>query len=681
MRVDQSRVERGAGAVGRGEAILHLRVGRLIGGPGDGGGGQADGRDRDRGDDRGSGVRRGGAGHGTGRGAGVGAKGGGVGEAAGGGGAEPGDDSLAGARAQAERTARDDTEGGRTGRGAGQGTASRIGDGEGAIGRTADEDRSEINSGLGTHRQTGSTAGPGHGVGGGGEDGVDISAEVPAIGAGILEGAGGGEVVVAAGVVDEAGAGVIAGGEEGAGGIGVVGAADHGVLGEEVAGIEGVEGGQGVAVEAAAAEGDVVGEDKILERGAAAAEDVHAVEGVGMGDQDGIVIDGDIAEAGAGGGGGVMEHALHAPGDIGEGADVEKEVVLEEDALEGLGGAVVVGAHVGIPGRGAVDDVVGDGDVRDDMPGAAAAGAGGEGDTGAGVGLEVVVPGVFQDVAVEEDAGGVFEFEEILDRPGGQAGVGVVGIVPGGRFEEMVAADLDVGRDDAVRGILGEHDVLAGGLDLIIDDLKGAGAAVAQDAVGLVTEFVDVGDPGIEDGGGGAVDDDAVAEAAGGGAVDVAAVEDEVSGGGAAIEIDDGVGRAAGGGPGGGELDAGEAVVMGTSRRGNGGYRVGSDDLGHEGSLGGGDAGAGGGKAAQGGGEDIDPARPRLSGEGEVAGVGGAGGEDDDAIGLGGVEGTLKVAAGRDGDGRAGGEGVGGIQVDAGQLRHDGRVSGRRCRN
>ena len=483
-------------------------------------------------------------------------------------------------------------------------------------------------------------------------------------------------MVVAAGIVDEADAGVIGSGEEGAGRIGVVGAADHGVLGEEVAGIEGVEGGQGVAVEAAAAEGDVVGEDKILEGGAAAAEDVHAVEDVGMGDEDRVVIDGDITEAGAGGGGGVMEHALHAPGDIGEGADVEKEVVLEEDALEGLSGAVVVSAHVGIPGRGAVDDVVGDGDIRDDMPGAAAAGAGGEGDAGAGVGLEVVVPGVFQDVAVEQDAGGVFEFEEILDRPGGQAGVGVVGIVPGGRFEEMVAADLDVGRDDAVRGILGEHDVLAGGLDLIIDDLKGAGAAVAQDAVGLVTEFMDVGDPGIEDGGGGAVDDDAVAEAAGGGAVDVAAVEDEVSGGGAAIEIDDGVGRAAGGGPGGGELDAGEAVVMGSSRRGNGGIRIATDDLGHEGSLGGGDAGAGGGKAAQGGGQDVDPPGPGLIGEGEVAGVGGAGGEDDDAIGLGGVEGGLEVATGRDGDGGAGGEGVGGIQVDARQLGQHGRVGG-----
>src|SRR5437667_283538 len=504
MRVDQSRVERGAGAVGRGEAILHLRVGRLIGGPGDGGGGQADGRDRDRRDDRWSGVGHGGggAGDGTWRGAGVGANGDGAGEPAG------------------------------------------------------------------------------------------------------RRGAGGGEGVVAAGIVGEAAAGVVGSGEEGAGRIGVVGAAEQGVLGEEVAGIEGGEGGQGVAVEAAAAEGDVVGEGKILEGGAAAAEDVHAVEDVGMGDEDRVVIDSDITEAGAGGGGGVMEHALHAPGDIGEGADVEKEVVLEEDALEGLSGAVVVSAHVGIPGRGAVDDVVGDGDIRDDMPGAAAAGAGGEGDAGAGVGLEVVVPGVFQDVAVEQDAGGVFEFEEILDRPGGQAGVGVVGIVAGGRFEEMVAADLDIGRDDAVGGILGEHDVLAGGLDLIIDELKGAGATVAQDAVGLVAEFVDVGDPGIEDGGGGAVDDDAVAEAAGGGAVDVAAVEDQVSGGGAAVQVDDGVGRAAGGGPGGGELDAGEAVVMGSSRRGNGGIRIATDDFGHEGSLGRGDAGAGGGKAGHGGGPE-----------------------------------------------------------------------------
>src|SRR5207247_9440074 len=136
--------------------------------------------------------------------------------------------------------------------------------------------------------------------------------------------------------------------------------------------------------------------------------------------------------------------------------------------------------------------------------------------------------------------------------------------------------------------------------------------------------------------------------------------------------------RGAGGGPGGGELDAGGAGVMGTSGRGNGGIRIATDDLGHEGSLGGGDAGAGGGKAAQGGGQDVDPPGPGLIGEGEVAGVGGAGGEDDDAIGLGGVEGTLEVAAGRDGDGGAGGEGGGGIQVEQRQVGQHRRQRGRR---
>src|SRR5207245_8394610 len=97
------------------------------------------------------------------------------------------------------------------------------------------------------------------------------------------------------------------------------------------------------------------------------------------------------------------------------------------------------------------------------------------------------------------------------------------------------------------------------------------------------------------------------------------------------------------------------------------GIYIGGDDLGHEGGPGGSNGGAGGGQATEGGGLDIDPTGAGLVGQGEVAGVGRAGRQDDDAAGLGGIEGGLEIPAGGDRDGRSGREGVGGIEEDLGQ--------------
>src|SRR3989454_9252876 len=98
----------------------------------------------------------------------------------------------------------------------------------------------------------------------------------------------------------------------------------------------------------------------------------------------------------------------------------------------------------------------------------------------------------------------------------------------------------------------------------------------------------------------------------------------------------------------------------GIARRGAVVEAAGIDELGHQGGLGGGDAGAGGGEASEGGGLDVDPARPGLVGEGEVAGIGRAGLEDDHRPRLGRVEGGLEVATGG-GGGRGAGGGGGGV--------------------
>src|SRR2546428_8915947 len=113
----------------------------------------------------------------------------------------------------------------------------------------------------------------------------------------------------------------------------------------------------------------------------------------------------------------------------------------------------------------------------------------------------------------------------------------------------------------------------------------------------LVDDLVNLGDEGVQNAGRGAVDDHPVADVAGGGAVDVAAIEDQAGGdlaeGGVAaggIEVDERVIGAAGGRPGGGDLNA-DGAVMAAGR--------GAFERGGVGGVGGG--GGGGGPGGGGG--------------------------------------------------------------------------------
>src|SRR4029450_5658612 len=63
----------------------------------------------------------------------------------------------------------------------------------------------------------------------------------------------------------------------------------------------------------------------------------------------------------------------------------------------------------------------------------------------------IVPPVVFEEIALGEHPAGVFQLEEILDRPR-PPGISRMPDLPGQWLEEMVAADLDIGGDEIRNG-------------------------------------------------------------------------------------------------------------------------------------------------------------------------------------------------------------------------------------
>ena len=222
--------------------------------------------------------------------------------------------------------------------------------------------------------------------------------------------------------------------------------------------------------------------------------------------------------------------------------------------------------------------------------------------------------------------------------------------------------DLDVGRDEVRDGRAGaaEEKVLGGGLQVVVDDLEGAGPTPDGDRLGVVALGVEVGEVGVHDGRAGAVGRETAEDVAGRGAVDVAAVEGDVvrqvgeRGRGIPVDViaeQNEVGECAlPARPGRGDLDADEAVVMGPEIRAEGRQGIRADDLRHEAGLRGADSGPGRGKTGGGGGADIDPLGSGLRGQGEVADEGGARLELDDVTGVRLIQGRLQIATRVHGD-------------------------------
>jgi hypothetical protein len=230
-----------------------------------------------------------------------------------------------------------------------------------------------------------------------------------------------------------------------------------------------------------------------------------------------VVIDGDVGHPVQ-----QLEQAAVAPG----AADVLEQVVVDGDAA-GAPARVVVVAPEHVDARGDVaNHVVGEHHVLDHRPRRLAVlVARGEEHREA---VLAVRPVVLEQVAVDDDAAGVLQLEQVLDRPRLLA----LGFVhpPRQRLRHVVVHHLDVGGHEVRHRRVGaaEHHVLARGLEVVVGDAERSGAVPPGHGLRIGADLLEVGDVGIDHGHVAAVEGDATAAALVGIAVHVAAVDDDV---------------------------------------------------------------------------------------------------------------------------------------------------------
>src|SRR5262249_4241885 len=131
-------------------------------------------------------------------------------------------------------------------------------------------------------------------------------------------------------------------------------------------------------------------------------------------------------------------------------------------------------------------------------------------------------PDMLEGVSFDDDAAGVFQLEGILD--------GDPRRLPRQPLRHQVAAHLDVVRDQIRERRIGaaENDVLARGLQQVVDDLERPGAERTADRLRVAVRVGEVGDGGIDHGDAHPVHQDAPAEIALVIAMEVRAIDDDV---------------------------------------------------------------------------------------------------------------------------------------------------------
>ena len=202
------------------------------------------------------------------------------------------------------------------------------------------------------------------------------------------------------------------------------------------------------------------------------------------------------------------------------GADVIDQVVPDDDVLGLLRRLQIVPPGDVEHGGNVTDDVAADGDVPGHRPRRAAAlVARREQDRVARLSRR---PVILDRVAFDEDVLRVLELDQVLDRP--------VLRHPGERLADQVAADGDVRRYEVrdARVAAAEHDVLGGGLEVVVLDQERPRSVPPHDRLGVLQDPLEVGEVRIEDLGVAAVEREAPALAVAGVAVQVAAVHHEV---------------------------------------------------------------------------------------------------------------------------------------------------------
>src|SRR5205085_11016040 len=83
-------------------------------------------------------------------------------------------------------------------------------------------------------------------------------------------------------------------------------------------------------------------------------------------------------------------------------------------------------------------------------------------------------PVVLEDVAINHDVSRVLHLEQVLHCPV-ITRVSRITDFPAQRFENIVTTNLDVGGNEIDNTRIGaaKHDVLAGGFEIVVDDVKG----------------------------------------------------------------------------------------------------------------------------------------------------------------------------------------------------------------
>ena len=209
--------------------------------------------------------------------------------------------------------------------------------------------------------------------------------------------------------------------------------------------------------------------------------------------------------------------------------DFHQEVVLDQDPGSLLAPKSVVGAAHVDAAPSPTHDVQAKGDILNRRPRRRPVlVADGKQDTEPAL---CFPPAVLEDVPLDQDPPGVLELEEVLDLPG-DARIPGIYHPPGQGLGEVVLANLDVGRHEVRNGGVrsAKHHVFTRRLEVVIDDLEGAGPVPGGDGLGIGTHFMKISEVGVDDGRAGALHADPASHVPGGRAMHIAAIEDDVGG-------------------------------------------------------------------------------------------------------------------------------------------------------
>src|SRR4030095_4193733 len=106
-----------------------------------------------------------------------------------------------------------------------------------------------------------------------------------------------------------------------------------------------------------------------------------------------------------------------------------------------------------------------------------------------------VSPVAREAIALDQNAAGVLELQQVLDRPPPAVVVRML-VPPRPGPGDIIGPNLDVGRHETFepRILSTEHHVLPGRLEVVVHDLEGSWATPANNCLGVIAHFLQVGE-------------------------------------------------------------------------------------------------------------------------------------------------------------------------------------------